>query len=85
MTITATESPSGPATGTSGTFDVLPVAFNDSAARFSTLGAKVQVLANDRGSGLTVDTFDATSASGGTVTLNSGWLFYEPPLSDPAS
>jgi hypothetical protein len=63
-----------------------PVAGPDAIQRYPTNGTKVAVatlLSNDTdadGDLLTFLNFSATSANGGTVLSNSGWLAYSPPL-----
>jgi subtilisin-like proprotein convertase family protein len=57
----------------------------DTLERRAAQGVKVSVgtlLKNDFSAdtnGFALQSFDATSASGGTLTLREGWIFYEPP------
>jgi len=66
-----------------------PRAGGDTALRPAGLSVKVPVdtlLANDRdpeGHRLALARFDAVSAFGGRVSLDRGWLLYEPPPSMP--
>ncbi|HWS90419.1 MAG TPA: Ig-like domain-containing protein [Pyrinomonadaceae bacterium] len=67
-------------------FGVKPLAVDDMRSatgnvKIDTATTGYSVLANDQGSGLTVTAFDATSASGGEVTMNTttGTFTYNPP------
>jgi len=61
-----------------------PLAVSDTIERYPSQGVKVTfatLLSNDVGAGpLTLTHVSATSANGGTLTTNEGWVFYAPPL-----
>jgi hypothetical protein len=69
----------------------LPVAGADAITRPDQQGTKVSVatlLSNDTDADndtLSITAVSAASAQGGTVNLNSGYVFYAPPISNPAS
>jgi len=59
-----------------------PLAVSDTVERYPSQGVKVAfgtLLGNDMGAGpLTLTHVSATSASGGTLATNEGWVFYSP-------
>jgi uncharacterized repeat protein (TIGR01451 family) len=67
-------------------FGVKPLAVDDMHSatgnvRINTAGSGFSVLSNDQGPGVTITAFDATSAHGGEVTMNTstGTFTYDPP------
>lgn len=63
-----------------------PVAASDTLERYPNSGTKVRaatLVANDTdpdGDELTFLSVSATSASGGAITVQDGWILYEPPV-----
>jgi subtilisin-like proprotein convertase family protein len=65
------------------TINTPPVAANDTLLRYTTEGVKIRVAdlltnASDADSDTLAISISSTSANGGTLTTNSGWVFYTP-------